>query len=160
MPIKVSGSIKTETAIVGGVELVMTKRQVVVSPPDPDRAPRYYANINVNRKELMPVGFALSACWTKKEFLTNTLNRDSVSQQGPVGFWFHSEDDHEEPPVNRFDLVGEQRGVIWHYLDEDVETSVEFFVDVVIEFGTFCIRNGLGYGRSLDELKELHTLRK
>ena len=136
---------------IDGIEFIITKRQVVVSPPDPTKPKRFYANINpVDRDELVPICFAINGCWRQPDFIDQIIARGSCDHQSVTGFWFFDPEEFEEepPPTIRLDLEPGRRGVITYFMLESAEVSETFFVKLAVAFGLFCIEN---------EIKSRHT---
>lgn len=149
-----------QTIRIQGIEFVVKKMQVVVSPPDPSKPKRFYANINpVDRRELAPICFAINGCWRNSDFVDEIVARGSNNCQSVTGFWFFDPDEYEEepPPEIRIDLESGQRGVITYYLEESAEFSDTFFAKLAVAFVQFCIENGIESRHTQSDLDRIRV---
>lgn len=149
------------TISIQGVDFIATKSQVVVSPPDPSRPKRYYANINpVNRSEISPICFAIGGCWRNANFVDEIIARGASDHQSVAGFWFFNPDEFEEepPPTIRLGLKPGERGVLSHFMmDDSVEASIPFFTNLAVAFGEFCIENGVDSRHTKSDLDRIRA---
>jgi hypothetical protein len=143
---------------VDNFEFEMGKNQVSVSPaPPPETPSRHYPSfIPIERKDVAPVCFAIASCWRQPDFLDRLASRKGGGSQSVTSYDFYNPNEFEEsPPAVRVNLEPGERGVVCGYLEEDVETSEQFFAKLVIAFGTYCVENEMGFGHTKEDLDRI-----
>ena len=147
----------TQKVTVGGVEFEMRKREVMVSPPAPEKPTRYYSNFNpVSREDLEPLCRAIEGCWPNADFVEQLINRGQGSCQSYTGFDFHKPgEQYDYTPTVRIDLEPGERGVLTHCFEEDAEASVTFFVNLTIAYGEFCIANEVSVHHTSEDIERI-----